>query len=289
MVKVSVINTGYFKLDGGAMFGIVPKSIWSRINPPDDNNLCTWAMRCLLVEDGDRKILIDTGIGNKQSEKFFSFFQPHGSDDLMTSVTSFIKAEEISDVLITHFHFDHVGGAVSRDEKGNYYPTFPNATYWTNELHYNWAYESNAREAASFLKENFVPLKEMGVLSMIDIEDGIQFSDHMTLRFYHGHTEAMMVPFIHLPSGQTLVYAADLMPSSGHIRMPYVMAYDIRPLVTIKEKAEFYDIICDRNHFLFFEHDRIYETGRVVKNNKGRYAADSLLSLRDQLNIDSSL
>ena len=284
MVKLSVINTGFFKLDGGAMFGIVPKGLWSRINPPDENNLCTWAMRCLLVEDGDRKILIDTGIGNKQSEKFFSYFQPHGDEDLMDSVNRVMSPEDITDVLITHLHFDHVGGAVSVDKNGDYYPTFPNARYWTNELHYDWAYEPNARESASFLRENFVPLKDMGVLSMIDVQDGIRFSDHITLRFYNGHTEAMMVPFIDLPDGQTLVYPADLMPSSGHIRLPYVMAYDVRPLVTIEERKKFYERVTDGKHILFFEHDKEYETGRVIKNDRGRFQADQLSSLEEQFN-----
>ena len=282
-MKISVVHAGYLKLDGGAMFGIVPKTMWEKINPPDENNLCTWAMRCLLVEEGNRKILIDTGIGDKQSEKFFSFFQPHGDENLIDSVSEVLSPEEITDVIITHFHFDHVGGAISKDKAGNLAPTFPNAKYWSNEVHYDWAYNPNAREAASFLKENFVPLKDMGVLHFIDVEDGVSFTDRIKLKFYNGHTEAMMVPFIKMDNGETLVYPADLMPSSGHIRMPYVMAYDIRPLVTLKERQEFYDIVTDGDHILYFEHDPIHETGRVIKNAKGRYQVDQLMNLKDQI------
>lgn len=285
MLKVHVIDTGFFKLDGGAMFGIVPKSIWNKLNPADENNLCTWAMRCLLIEEGNRKILIDTGIGNKQSDKFFSYFEPHGDASLLTSVEQFFRPEDITDVIITHLHFDHVGGAVSLDKKGNLIPTFPNATYWTNEKHYDWAFNPNAREQASFLRENFVPLKDAGVLKMIDVEDDVPFSEHINIRFYNGHTEAMMVPFIDLKNGHKLVYTADLLPSSAHIKMPYVMAYDIRPMVTIKEKEEFYEMVTDGNHTVIFEHDRNYECGRIIRDQKGRYSADQLSTLKQSLSL----
>ena len=283
MVKLKAIHSGYFKLDGGAMFGIVPKTIWNNINPADENNMCTWALRCLLVEDGQRKILIDTGMGNKQNEKFFSFFYPHGEESLVGSVNQYFNVEEITDVLITHMHFDHVGGAVSKDKNGNYYPTFPNATYWSNEQHYHWALEANPREAASFLKENFEPLKDAGVLKMVDIEEDVPFSDNITIQFTYGHTEAMMIPYINMPDGTTVVYGADLMPSSGHIRMPYIMAYDIRPLSTIQERSALYERITDGKHILFFEHDKDYECARIIKNDKGRYQPTQLGNLNDKL------
>ena len=282
-MKLSVVHSGYFKLDGGAMFGIVPKSIWNRINPADEKNMCTWALRCLLVEDGNRKILIDTGMGNKQNEKFFSFFYPHGEETLLGSIRTYLDPEEITDVFITHLHFDHVGGAVSKNSKGDFFPTFPNATYWSNEQHYKWALEANPREAASFLKENFEPLKEAGVLKMIDVEQDVNFTDNITVQFSYGHTDAMMIPYIHMPDGKTIVFAADLMPSSGHIRMPYIMAYDIRPMETLKERSALYERITDDKHILFFEHDKDHECGKVIKNEKGRFQPETLGSLDELL------
>jgi len=257
--KLHIIETGKFKLDGGAMFGVVPKKLWSKLNEPDIDNLCTWSMRCLLVEDGERKILIDTGIGNKQDDKFMSHFHPHGDDDLKGSLKDAgFDVEDITDVLLTHFHFDHVGGAVEMDSKGNLVPTFPNATYWTNELHYYAAYEPNQREKASFLKENFLPLKEHGILKYIDINEETLFTDHINLIFSDCHTDKMMVPIINLGNGHNLVYTADLLPSHCHINMPYVMSYDIRPLETLREKAALYERVLDGNHTIFFEHDKEY-------------------------------
>ncbi len=279
-MKLHILETSKFKLDGGAMFGVVPKSMWNRLHPADENNMCTWQMRCLLVEDGNRKILIDTGIGNKQDEKFRSHFHPHDAisfEDALQPIG--LTTEDITDVLLTHLHFDHVGGAVTYDSQGRLVPTFPNATYWTNETHYNWAYSPNARESASFLKENFVPLKEAGVLSMIDVQQGISFSDHITLEFVYGHTEAMMIPYIQLPSGNTLVYCADLFPSHHHIPLPYVMAYDLRPLKTLEEKQLLYDRATDNNHFLFFEHDLDVACGKLVTNEKGRVIFGGACSL----------
>lgn len=270
-MKLHAIESSKFKLDGGAMFGVVPKSMWNKYHPADENNMCTWQMRCLLVEDGDRKILIDTGIGNKQDEKFRSHFYPHDEVSFDSALAQVgLTKEEITDVLLTHLHFDHAGGAVEIDAKGKLVPTFPNATYWSNEIHYNWAYSPNAREAASFLKENFVPLHDHGVLQMIDVQEGIQFSDHITLRFVYGHTEAMMLPVIHLPSGNTIIYSADLIPSHHHISIPWVMAYDVQPLKTLDEKAALYESITDGKHFLFFEHDADIACGHVIKNEKGR-------------------
>jgi len=271
-MKLSIIETGRFKLDGGAMFGVVPKSMWARINEPDSNNMCTWTMRCLLIEDGDKKILIDTGLGDKQDEKFRSHFHPHGEDSLSKSLAHHgVGFEDITDVILTHLHFDHVGGAVIKAESGALAPTFPNARYYTNDFHYNWALNPNPRERASFLKENFVPLNESGQLEMIDVEQGIAFNDFISFRFVYGHTGAMMIPFIDLGNGKKLVYCADLLPSHGHIGMPYVMSYDVQPLKTLEEKQSFYDIVANDDHFLFMEHDKDFAAIQVYKNERGRY------------------
>jgi len=274
-MKISIVETGFFKLDGGAMFGVVPKSMWSKLNPPDDRNLCTWSMRCLLIEQGNQKILIDTGIGNKQDDKFFSHFEPHGDDSLMTSVANYgLHPEDITDVILTHLHFDHVGGAVvSRD--GKLEPTFPNATYWSCEKHYNWAINPNEREKASFLKENILPLQESGLLKFVPATDGFQIMDNISLQFVYGHTEAMMIPHITLPNGNTLIYCADLMPSSFHIRKPYVMGYDIRPLVTLSEREALYQTAIADDCYLLFEHDPLHTCGKLRKNDRNRYYIDS--------------
>jgi len=275
-MKLHIIETGRFKLDGGAMFGVVPKALWTRLNPPDENNMCSWAMRCLLIEDGERKILIDTGLGTKQDAKFRSHFYPHGEDSLEQSIeTAGFSVEDITDVFLTHFHFDHIGGAVTKDDKGNLIPTFPNATYWSNEPHYNWATHPNAREKASFLPENILPLKEHGVLKFIDVEQGVRFTDSIHVDFVYGHTEAMMIPYIQLEDGRTLVYTADLLPSHGHIGMPYVMAYDVRPLNTLSEKARLYEKAVNTNHIIFFEHDKDIACAELVKNDRGRVVLGS--------------
>ena len=279
-MKLHIIETGKFKLDGGAMFGVVPRKLWKKLNPPDENNMCTWAMRCLLIEDGERKILIDTGLGNKQDEKFRSHFHPHGDDNLISSLAkSGFSAEDITDVFLTHLHFDHVGGAIYRDDKGNLVPTFPNATYWSNEKHYNWAINPNARERASFLKENILPLKEHGVLKFIDVEQGVKFTDSISLDFVYGHTEALMVPYIHMDDGRSIVYTADLLPSHCHIGMPYVMGYDIRPLETLKEKALLYEKVINTNHYIFFEHDKDIACAELVKNERGRVVFGGAIDL----------
>ncbi|MBK9257529.1 MAG: MBL fold metallo-hydrolase [Saprospiraceae bacterium] len=270
-MKISIIETGKFKLDGGAMFGVVPKRMWEKLNPADNDNMCTWSMRCLLIESGNQKILIDTGVGFKQDERFRKHFFPHDDlpfKDLLAPLG--LTTEDITDIFLTHFHFDHVGGAVSFDKAGNLIPTFPNATYWANEQHYQWAYNPNAREQASFLKENFVPLKDWGKLKFIDVEQDISFNEFINVRFVYGHTGAMMVPFIKLPSGNTLVYTADLIPSHHHMPMPYIMAYDVQPLETLKEKETLYEQILDGKHFLFFEHDLNVACGFAVKNESGR-------------------
>ncbi|MEM9549491.1 MAG: MBL fold metallo-hydrolase [Bacteroidota bacterium] len=270
-MKLHIIETGKFKLDGGAMFGVVPKTLWRKLNEPDENNMCTWVMRCLLIEDGERKILIDTGLGTKQDAKFRSHFHPHGDDTLDQSLqkTGF-SFEDVTDVFLTHLHFDHVGGAIKKDKDGNLVPTFPNATYWSNEPHWNWAVEPNARERASFLKENILPLKEHNVLRFIDVEQGVRFTDSISVDFAYGHTEAMMIPYIRLDNEKTLVYTADLLPTHCHIGMPYVMGYDVRPLETLKEKARLFEKTVNTNHFIFFEHDKDMSCAELVKSDRGR-------------------
>jgi glyoxylase-like metal-dependent hydrolase (beta-lactamase superfamily II) len=272
-MTIHIIETGYFKLDGGAMFGVVPKTLWQKKNKPDENNLCTWSMRCLLIEQGERRILVDTGIGDKQDEKFRSHFEPHGEASLMGSLQQAgFEPESITDVLLTHLHFDHVGGAVKYDANQNLVPTFPNATYWSNEVHYNWAYYPNPREKASFLKENFVPLKKAGVLQFIDVQkDDLEWLPGIDIRFVYGHTEAMMVPIFH-QGDHTLVYCADVIPSSFHIGMPYVMSYDLRPLDTMREKGRILEDGVDRGHYLFFEHDPATACVQVERNDRGRIA-----------------
>lgn len=237
-MKIHVLNTGSFKLDGGAMFGVVPKSIWDRINPSDENNLCSWAMRCLLIEDDERLILIDTGIGDKQDEKFFSHYHLRGmrSLDILLSETGY-STSDVTDVFLTHLHFDHCGGAII-ERNGKFLPALPNATYWSNEKHWNWATEPNDREKASFLKENIIPIRESGRLKFIEVKEGIHFSENITVRFVNGHTAAMMLPQIQY-NGKKIIYMADLFPSAGHIPVPYVMAYDMFPLVTLQEKSLF--------------------------------------------------
>lgn len=275
-MKVTSLETGYFKLDGGAMFGIVPKRLWAKLNPPDDNNLCTWSMRCLLIETGDRRILVDTGLGDKQDDKFRSHFEPHGPDTLKGNLHKLgLAPEDITDVLLTHLHFDHAGGAVSRDADGNLAPAFPNAVYWSNEAHWKWAENPNAREAASFLRENFLPLEAAGVLRFVDPPgpDGeTAWLPGIRLRWVYGHTEAMMLPIIDL--GHTcLAYCADLIPSSFHLRIPYVMAYDLRPLLTLAEKERLLREAAERQWLLCFEHDPKTACVRMQMNENNQPVA----------------
>ncbi len=272
-MKLHFIETGFLKLDGGAMFGIVPKRLWSKLNPADENNLCTWAMRCLLLDAGDRKILVDTGMGHKQDAKFRSIFEPHGDDSLLGSLEKIgLHPGDITDVLLTHLHFDHVGGAVVRTEGGELKPAFPNAIYWSNRIHYNWAMNPNEREAASFLKENFVPLAEAGCLQFIEpaaSEEDVEWLPGIRLRFVYGHTEAMMLPIVEA-EGKTFVYCADLMPSSFHIGVPYIMAYDLRPLETLKEKKRVLEDAVREGHYLVFEHDPATACAQVQEDERGR-------------------
>ena len=260
-MKLHTINTGLFKLDGGAMFGVVPKSIWSKTNPSNEKNMCPWAMRCLLVETNNKLIMIDTGIGNKQSEKFFSHFYLHGDYSLEKSINNKgFSTNDITDVIFTHLHFDHCGGAVKKNGK-EYSLTFSKAKHWTNKKHWDWAMNPNNREKASFLKENFVPIKEMGKLNFL--EEGI-FNKHIEIKFFHGHTESQMIPFIHI-NKKTIIFCADLLPSTGHIPLPYVMGYDVRPLITLNEKEKFLSEAFEKEHILFLEHDYYNECCKIGK------------------------
>jgi glyoxylase-like metal-dependent hydrolase (beta-lactamase superfamily II) len=267
-MKLHTIDTGFFKLDGGAMFGVVPKSIWNKTNPADENNLCTWALRCLLVEDSDRLILIDTGIGDKQDAKFFSYYHLHGEASLNSSLASLgFTIDDITDVFLTHLHFDHVGGAVKRDGE-KLLPTFKNATYWSNQQHWDWAINPNDREKASFLKENILPVQESGQLKFIDAEDGIRFMDGFDVRFVYGHTDAMMLPLISY-KGKKILYIADLLPSVGHLPLPYVMAYDMFPLKTLNEKKIFLNEALEKEYILYFEHDPLNECCTLQQTERG--------------------
>ncbi len=274
-MNLYAISTGYFKLDGGAMFGVVPKVIWNKTNPADASNLCTWAMRCLLIQDENRLILIDTGIGNKQSEKFFSHYYLHGDDTLDKSLAQHgFHRDDITDVFLTHLHFDHAGGAIIIDGNGQLRPAFKNATYWSNQKHWNWAVNPNDREKASFLKENILPIQESGQLTFIDTYDGISLTPSVRIRFVSGHTEAMMLPQISY-RGRTLLYMADLLPSAGHLPVPYVMAYDMFPLQTLLEKKQFLTEAADNKYILFFEHDPVNECCTLQQTDKGIRLAET--------------
>ena len=272
-MKLSVIPTGNFKLDGGSMFGIVPKSMWSKLNPPDENNLCTWAMRTLLIETGDKKILIDTGIGNKQDAKFRSHFHPTEHILQQSLAAQNVQTEEITDVILTHLHFDHVGGACNFDEKNNIVPAFENAKYWSNEAQWDWAIQPNMKEKASFLQENFVPIQKENRLQFIDIQQNIEIFKDINLHFTNGHTEKMMIPMIHI-NGKTVVFCADSLAASYFVGMPYVMSYDIRPLDTLEEKEWLLSEAASKNWILFFEHDPVFEAATIKRNEQGRFVVD---------------
>lgn len=267
-MKLHTIDTGFFKLDGGAMFGVVPKTIWQKTNPADENNMCNWAMRCLLIEDESRLILVDTGIGDKQSEKFFSHYYLHGDDSLEKSLKNLgFSRDDITDVFLTHLHFDHVGGAIIRENE-KLIPAFKNATYWSNKDHWEWATNPNQREKASFLEENILPIEDSGRLKFIENKDGVEFMPNFKVRFAYGHTEAMMLPQISY-KGKTLVYVADLLPSVGHIPLPYVMSYDMFPIKTLDEKAVFFKEAQENNYILILEHDSVNECCTLKMTEKG--------------------
>ncbi|MBW3468246.1 MBL fold metallo-hydrolase [Arthrospiribacter ruber] len=269
-MNLKVINTGFFKLDGGAMFGVVPKVLWSKTNPADSNNLCTWAMRCLLVETEGRIILVDNGIGDKQSEKFFAHYYLHGDHSLKNSLNKAgVDFGDISDNFLTHLHFDHCGGGVALKNGNPDTPetVFQNANYWTNEAHWKWATQPNDREKASFLKENILPMHQSGQLEYLDLESG-SFCNGFDFITVDGHTEKQMLPKLNY-KGHTLVFAADLLPSVGHIPLPYVMGYDTRPLLTLEEKKLFLEEAVSNNYILFLEHDPVHECCTLKMTDKG--------------------
>ena len=275
-MKIHVINTGYFKLDGGAMFGVVPKSIWKKTNPPDNNNMCSWAMRCLLIEMKEQLILIDTGIGNKQSEKFFSYFHLHGKENLIQSINNTgFSCTDITDVIFTHLHFDHCGGAIIKDNN-NYKLLFPNAKHWTSKEHWETAINPNEREKASFLKENFIPIIEQGKLHFIKNNN---FNSNIELKLFYGHTKAQIIPIIKYKN-KTIVFCADLLPSTGHIPLPYVMGYDVNPLITLKEKGLFLKDSIKNNYILFLEHDYTNECC-TIKKEGGKFKLNKAGKLND--------
>ncbi len=267
-MKLYTINTGNFKLDGGAMFGVVPKSMWNKLNPSDENNMCNWAMRCMLVEDGNRLVLIDNGIGDKQDAKFYSHYFLNGDDTLEKSLKAIgAHYDDITDVFLTHLHFDHCGGSIRyNNDKTGFETVFKNATYWSNENHWKWATQPNAREKASFLKENILPIMESGQLKMTT--DGAELFPGFKIRYMNGHTDGMMLPHISY-KGKTVVFMADLLPSFGHIPVPFVMAYDTRPLLTLEEKASWLKEAVENDYILFFEHDPVNECCNLQMTEKG--------------------
>lgn len=283
-MRLHTINTGYFKLDGGAMFGVVPKSMWNKLNPADENNMCSWALRCLLIEEDGKRILVDNGMGDKQDARFFGHYYLHGDDSLDKSLAAHgFSKEDITDIFLTHLHFDHCGGSIVR-EGDKLVPAFRNATYWSNERHWKWATAPNAREKASFLKENILPIQESGQLRFFDLgsessalRDGPvpRLTTHESrlikgLSFYtvNGHTGAMMLPKINY-NGKTVVYMADLLPSAAHIPLPYVMSYDMFPLTTLNEKQAFLTEALENDYVLFFEHDPQHECCNLQMTEKG--------------------
>ncbi len=278
-MKLYPIETGNFKLDGGAMFGVVPKSLWQRTNPADENNMIEMAARALLIEDGDRLILIDTGMGNKQSEKFFGYYYLWGNHSLDASLAKHgFHRNDITDVFMTHLHFDHCGGSIqwNKDRTG-YEPAFKNARFWTNKAHWEWATKPNRRERASFLSENILPLEESGQLQHVGLPQGNYLKESglgFDILFVDGHTDKQMIPHITY-KGKTIVFMADLLPTAGHLPIPFVMGYDTRPLITLDEKSDFLNTAADNDFYLFLEHDPNNELITVQHTEKGVRLKDS--------------
>lgn len=272
-MQLYTIETQNFKLDGGAMFGVVPKSIWHKTNPADANNMCTWTNRLLLIEDGAKLILIDTGLGDKQSEKFFGHYYIHGDNSIDKSLAKYgFNREDITDVILTHLHFDHCGGAIVREGE-KLRPSFTKANYWSNAEHWNWATNPNPREKASFLEENIKPIQESGQLKFVEKEKN-PFGPDIQIRYAHGHTESMMLPQIKYKD-KTILYMADLLPSVGHIPLPYVMGYDVRPLTTMEERKNYWEEIVDHEYILFLEHDAVNACCTLQHTEKGIRLKDS--------------
>lgn len=266
-MELHAIETGNLKLDGGAMFGVVPKSIWGKAYPADENNLCNWSMRCLLVVDGDRKILIDNGIGEKQDDKFLKHYHLNGEDTLAGSLQKVgYTADDITDMVLTHLHFDHCGGSIRKTDETHFEPVFKNATYWISKPQWEWAVHPNRREKASFLKENILPIKDSGQLKLV--EEEMEIFPGFRLAFYNGHTDGQMIPHIQY-KGKTIVFMADLLPSTAHVPMPYVMAYDTRPLLTLQEKEKFFADAISNEYILFLEHDLYNECCTIENTEKG--------------------
>ena len=281
------VEAGNFKLDGGAMFGVVPKSLWTRTNPADQNNMIDIAARCLLIENGNRLTLIDTGMGNKQDEKFFGYYYPWGDFNLESSLKNKgFHPNDVTDVFLTHLHFDHCGGAIqwNKDRTG-YEPTFKNANYWSNKDHWKWATEPNRREVASFLKENILPIQESGQLKFIEqpTSDFAKANEmDFGILFVDGHTDKQMLPHINY-KGKTLVFMADLLPTAGHLPLPFVMGYDTRPLLTLPEKEKFLKQAADNKYYLFLEHDA-HNPIITVKNTDKGVRLDKTLSFNEFIN-----
>ncbi len=272
-MKIYPILTGNLKLDGGAMFGVVPKVIWNKLYPADENNLCNWAMRCMLIVDGERKILIDSGVGDKQDDKFFGHYYLNGDETLEKSLADLgYSSDDITDNVLTHLHFDHVGGSVRYNLEGELEPTFKNATYWVSKAQWDWATHPNRREKASFLTENIIPMMEKGKLNLIE-EEG-EFLPNIIARIYNGHTDGQIIPHIKY-NGKTVAFMGDLLPSTAHIPMPYVMSYDTRPLLTLEDKKKFFAEAVAEDYILFFEHDLYNECCNLQDTPKGVRAKDT--------------
>ena len=266
-MELHVIETGNLKLDGGAMFGVVPKTIWQKVYPADENNLCNWSMRCLLVLDGDRKILIDNGIGDKQDEKFLKHYHLNGEATLENSLANLgLSTDDITDMVLTHLHFDHCGGSIVNVGEDQYEPAFKNANYWVSVPQWEWATHPNRREKASFLKENIFPIQDSGQLKLVDNEG--ELFPGFRVKFYSGHTDGQMIPFIKY-KGKTIVFTSDLLPSTAHVPLPYVMAFDTQPLLTLKEKEEFFREVIENDYVIFLEHDLYNECCTLENTEKG--------------------
>jgi len=267
-MKLHSINTGTFKLDGGAMFGVVPKTLWQKVYPSDENNLCTWALRCLLIENNEQRILIDCGIGNKQDEKFLGHYYIKNNDGFVqTLLHTGFKPDDITDVILTHLHFDHCGGAVKyNEEKTEFVPTFKNATYWLGKQQWDLANNPNSREKASFFKENFIPLLNAGKIKFI--EKDTELFENVSVKIFNGHTAGQVIPFVKY-NNKTIVYMADLIPTSAHLPLVWVLSYDTNPLISLSEKEIFLNEAAENNYILFFEHDIINECCTVKKTDKG--------------------